>query len=65
MSFSKKRDGRARSLGSPHTAPAERGECVLPRSCLLLAQVPDREWVLDFLACVLSTVYGYLVRVPK
>ncbi|KIM57960.1 hypothetical protein SCLCIDRAFT_1219008 [Scleroderma citrinum Foug A] len=25
----------------------------------------EREWVLDFLACVLSTVYGYLVRVPK
>ncbi|KIM57954.1 hypothetical protein SCLCIDRAFT_129315 [Scleroderma citrinum Foug A] len=25
----------------------------------------EREWILDFLASVLSTVYGYLVRVPK
>jgi len=64
-SFSKKRDGRPRSLGSPHTAPAERGECALPHLCPILAQVPDREWVLDFLAFALSTVYGYLVRVPK
>jgi hypothetical protein len=25
----------------------------------------DREWVLDYLALVMSTIYGYIVRVPK
>ena len=31
----------------------------------LAAQARDREWVLDYLALILSTLYGYLVRVPK
>ena len=34
-------------------------------SFLLSAQAHDREGVLDYLALILSTVYEYLVRVPK
>lgn len=32
---------------------------------ILLTDFHDREWVLDYSALVLATVYSYLVRVPK
>ena len=32
---------------------------------LLLTDLHDREWVLDYFALALGTIYGYLVRVPK